>query len=60
MPSQFYYTAGILVFTNLGVIVSLIVVAFRATWWLSKLDSKVDEVRSKIVNAHKRIDKLEG
>ena len=52
LPAQFYWVAGVLLITNLGAIGSFLMVGFRAVWWASKLESKVDA-------AHSRIDNLE-
>lgn len=59
IPSSFYYLVGSLIVANIGAIGTLALVAFRATWWLSKLDSRVDEAKSAAVRAHKRIDLIE-
>lgn len=58
IPSAFYYLIGSLIVANIGAIGSMAVVAFRATWWLSKLDSRVSEAKDSAVRAHKRIDKI--
>ena len=60
IPSSFYYLIGSLIIANIGAIGSMAVVAFRATWWLSKLDSRVSEAKATAVRAHKRIDKVTG
>lgn len=59
IPNEVYYVAGVLLIANLGTIVSIIFAAFKAVWWASKLDSKVDDARATAVRAHKRIDTLE-
>ena len=59
IPKEFYYVAGVLLFANLGTIASIMFAAFRAVWWASKLDSKIEESRATAVRAHKRIDKIE-
>jgi len=59
IPSSFYYLVGSLIVANIGTIGTLAVLAFRSTWWLSKLDSRVDSARDAAVRAHKRIDKIE-
>ena len=60
IPAGFYWLVGVLIMANLGTIGSVAVIAFRATWWFSKLDSRVDYAKETAVRAHKRIDKLEG
>lgn len=59
LPQSFYYIIGFLVFTNLSVIGSVVYFTFRAIWWVSKLDSRVEDAKSMSVRAHKRIDHLE-
>ena len=59
IPNEVYYVAGVLLLANLGTIVSIMFAAFKAVWWASKLDSKVDEAKATAVRAHKRIDVLE-
>lgn len=58
LPSSFYYTAGILVITNIGTIGTILLVGFRATWWLSKLDSRVEHAQDTANRAHKSINSL--
>lgn len=48
-----------LVLTNLGLIGSLVVVGFKITWWVSKLEAKVETTKDLGIRAHKRIDKIE-
>lgn len=60
IPNEFYYVAGVLVLMNIGTIVSICFAAFKAVWWVSKLESRVDDARATAVRAHKRIDHLEG
>lgn len=48
-----------LVISNIGVIGSLIYVAFKVTWWISKLEARVDSTKALAVRAHQRIDKIE-
>lgn len=56
IPSELYYVAGVIILTNVGTIVSLLFAAFKAVWWASKLDSRVDDARATAVRAHKRLD----
>ena len=60
IPHSFYYLVGCLVLANVGTIGTIAMIAFRATWWFSKLDSRVDYAKDTAVRAHKRIDKLEA
>lgn len=59
IPSEVYYIAGVLIVTNIGTIFTVVFAALKSAWWLSKLDSRVNEVKSMAVRAHKRIDKAE-
>lgn len=52
LPHNFYWIAGALLITNLGAIGSFLMIGFKAVWWASKLESKVDA-------AHNRLDILE-
>ena len=61
IPEKVYYLFGFLILTNLGTIASVVVFGFKATWWLSKLDSRVTHSQETGNRAHKRIDKyVEG
>jgi hypothetical protein len=60
LPSSVYYVAGAIILTNLGAIVTIVFAALKATWWASKLDSRVTEAKAIGVRAHKRIDHMEG
>lgn len=52
LPVAFYYITGFLILSNLGSIGTLLMLGFKATWFVSKLDSKVTA-------AHDRLDRLE-
>lgn len=54
------YMVGALIVANIGTIGTVAMVAFRAIWWLSKLESKVEETRNMSVRAHRRIDEMRG
>lgn len=60
IPNEVYYVAGVLLIANLGTIVSILFAAFKAVWWASKLDSKVEDAKATAVRAHKRIDTMEN
>lgn len=60
IPSVVYYVAGGLLLANVGTIVTVLLAAFKAVWWASKMDSSVKEARAMAVRAHKRIDRFEG
>jgi hypothetical protein len=54
-----YWVVGALVVTNLGTIITILATAGKAVWWISKLDSRVDDAKECAVRAHKRLDKVE-
>lgn len=62
LPPSFYYVAGVLVVSNLGVMVTIFVASIKGSFWLAKtltkLDAKADKANEAAVRAHKRIDKL--
>jgi len=60
IPSSFYYLIGSLIVANIGTIGTLGVIAFKATWWLSRLDTRVEKAQETAVRAHKRLDKIEA
>lgn len=60
ISTSFYYLVGTLIIANIGTIGTMAAVAFKATWWLSKLDSRVGDAKDAAIRAHKRIDKIEG
>jgi len=53
LPQSFYYITGFLILSNIGSIGTLLMIGFRAVWFVSKLESKVTA-------AHERIDRIEG
>lgn len=58
VPNSFYYILGVLIIANLGTIGSVMFFAFRAVWWLSKLESKVDKNLHDVNAAHDKIRDL--
>jgi len=58
IPTSFYYLVGAVIVTNLGAVLSMIIVGFRSAWWLSKLDSRVEHTHELATRAHKRLDEL--
>lgn len=60
IPHSLYYLVGCLILANLGTIATIGMIAFRATWWFAKLDSRVIDAKATGVRAHTRIDKIEG
>ena len=59
IPHSFYYLVGSLIVSNIAMIGSLAVVAFKATWWLSRLDARVEKAQDTANRAHKRLDRAE-
>lgn len=55
-----YWIIGSVLVANVGAIITMIITAGRGVWWLSKLDSRVDDAKDCAVRAHKRVDKLEA
>jgi hypothetical protein len=55
-----YWVVGTVVVANIGTIIALLVAASKGVWWLSKLDSRVDDAKDCGVRAHKRIDNLDA
>lgn len=58
IPQSYYYWAGAIVLSNIGTIGTMLILGFRATWWLSKLDSRVTHAQETANRAHKRLDKV--
>jgi hypothetical protein len=60
LPASFLYAVGAIVLMNVGTLITLIVLGVRCVWWFSKLDSRLEAIKSMSIRAHKRLDKLEG
>lgn len=60
IPESVYYFIGVMILTNLATIGTVCYTALKAAWWLSKLDSRVDEAKAAAVRAHQRIDAVPG
>lgn len=56
--TKIYFVIGFLVVMNLGTIVSVLVGVGKLIWWLSKLESKVDNHQKDINAAHEKIRDL--
>lgn len=59
LPPIVFYVAGAIVLTNVGTILSIFYFALKSAWFLSKMDSRIDDSKNSSIRAHKRIDKLE-
>ena len=44
LPSTFYWTIGVLVVFNLGTIATVITAIVKLTWFLSRLDNRVEQI----------------
>ena len=60
IPNSVYYLAGVIVFTNVGIIASFLFGTYKCVWWISKLDSRVTKAQETANRAHQRLDKIEG
>ena len=56
--TKFYWAIGALIVTNIGTIGSIAWAGLRATWWLAKLHSQVEENTKDIDAAHIAIRKI--
>jgi hypothetical protein len=51
-------TGHLLIGTNIGVIITVFALTVRLTWFLAKLDAKIDRVDNKADRSHERLDSL--
>ena len=58
--TKFYWAAGALIVMNFGTIISILYSVLRATWWISKLDSRVTSNRKDVDAAHSAIRAING
>jgi len=58
IPSTFYVVFGVLIVANLGVILSLLTLIFKAGVFISSTNLGIADAKDCGVRAHKRIDKL--
>ena len=58
--TNFYWAIGAMIVMNFGTILSIGYSAFRAMWWISKLDSRVSSNSKDIDAAHSAIRILNG
>lgn len=59
IEEKMYYIIGALIVANFGTIVTIVVYAGRAVWWLSRLSAKVEDHTEDINSAHEKIRTLE-
>lgn len=57
--TNLYWVIGSLIVMNFGTIVTVLAGAGRALWWVSKLDSRVENNTKDIHNAYKKIRRIE-
>jgi len=60
VPTWVYTALGVLVTAQFATIGSVIFASWKLVWWLSKIDSRIDEAKATAIRAHKRIDPIEG
>lgn len=58
LPQEFYIVIGVLIVANLGVILSLLTLIFKAGQFVAKTESGINEAKECAVRAHVRVDKL--
>lgn len=58
LPSSFYYIIGISIVANVGTIGTVLILIFKSSWWLSKLDGRVTDAKDTAIRAHVRLDKV--
>lgn len=46
IPTNFYVVVGVLVLANIGTVVSIFYGVGKVVWWLSKLDSRVENLEN--------------
>ena len=56
--SQFYWLIGAMIVLNMGTILSIVIYAGKALWWISKLDSRVKLNTRDVNKAHTMIREL--
>lgn len=49
-------TSHILIATNISLIIAVTVLIVRLTWFLAKMDARIDAVNDRAMKAHERID----
>lgn len=60
LPVGFYIATGVLVVANLGVILSLLTLIFKAGSFVAATQHGIADAKDCGVRAHKRIDDLKG
>lgn len=56
LPTDFYWLVGVLVVANLGSIIAVFGMGVKAIWWLSKLDSRMANVESRLEHQGEDLD----
>lgn len=60
LPDSFYIAMGVLVVANLGVILSMLTLIFKAGQFVSSTNMGIADAKDCGIRAHKRIDDLKG
>lgn len=60
LPTSVYAAIGFLLVMNLAGIGSVIFATIKLIWWLSKLDSRVNENKALALKSHKRLDEFKA
>lgn len=58
LPTAFYVVIGVLVFGNLGLILSLLTIIFKAGRFVTATEMGIKDAKECGVRAHKRLDIL--
>lgn len=58
LSQTFYWSVGVLVVANVGTMLSVLVLGFKGAWWLSKLDSRVEQHAEHIDEIKERVNHL--
>lgn len=60
IPSSVYAIFGVLVLSNLGVIITLLTWLFRAGAFVKETEFKIKDAKDCAVRAHLRVDQIQG
>ena len=57
--TKLYWMVGAVIVTNIGAVGSVLYMMGKALWWVSKLDSRVEQNSKDVNAAHKRLREIE-
>lgn len=60
IPPTVYITLGILVLSNVGTLLTLLTLLFKAGMFVKETQMGISDAKATAVRAHKRVDKLTG